>query len=194
MKQTSIAISLLTCRTCGVPLEQNNWYPSSQKHHDKQCTTCITNRVREWRKKPRTLRDQQHCHVCNTLLTDENWYPSRRKEKRYICKGCYKLKNQKNWQLFVERNPNFVPDYWRKMKNERPLVYRERRAKTGASRRKILTQFILNLPFTDSHLHHLGAGLAIYIPSDLHKSIPHCLKTGLNMAQINEVAIQFFSP
>jgi post-segregation antitoxin (ccd killing protein) len=48
-----------------------------------------------------------------------------------------------------------------------------------------------NKPFKNSEAHHLNKEDVIYIPIELHKSVKHSLKTGLNMSKINELAIKF---
>jgi len=51
----------------------------------------------------------------------------------------------------------------------------------------------LNEPFEGCHRHHITKTLVVCIPSELHNHIPHNLKTGLNMGEINMLALQFIS-
>jgi len=50
----------------------------------------------------------------------------------------------------------------------------------------------LNLPFPESHGHHINKEIVIYIPKYLHKSISHNLKTGYNMEKINKISLEWF--
>ena len=45
--------------------------------------------------------------------------------------------------------------------------------------------------FEDSHAHHISQNFVIYMPSEVHQSIPHNIWTGKNMEQINKLAIEF---
>ena len=52
----------------------------------------------------------------------------------------------------------------------------------------------LNNRFDDCEMHHVTPSIVIYIPKELHRHyIPHSLKTGLNMAEINIVALQYLN-
>jgi len=68
---------------------------------------------------------------------------------------------------------------------------RETRRKTGAKRRSF--GFIpINEPFENCEGHHIDKEHIVYIPKELHKSIPHCLKTGYNMSRINILAFWYY--
>lgn len=51
----------------------------------------------------------------------------------------------------------------------------------------------INEPFPGCHRHHITKTIAICIPAELHGHIWHNLKTGLNMGEINALAIQFIN-
>lgn len=49
----------------------------------------------------------------------------------------------------------------------------------------------LNKPFSGCHRHHLTQSLIACIPKELHGHIPHVLKSGKGMAEMNMLALQF---
>lgn len=62
--------------------------------------------------------------------------------------------------------------------------------KNGANARKL--GFIpLNKPFDGSAGHHIDRENVIFIPKALHDSVFHCSNTGVGMAKINRLAIEF---
>lgn len=59
------------------------------------------------------------------------------------------------------------------------------------SKRRLLGFSPLNKPFKDSEAHHINRDDVIYIPKELHQSIPHSIKMDRNMKAINKLAIKF---
>jgi len=57
--------------------------------------------------------------------------------------------------------------------------------------RRSLGHSFINEPFEDSEGHHLDKDYVLYIPRDLHRSIPHNLTTGKNMDLINVEALKW---
>ena len=51
----------------------------------------------------------------------------------------------------------------------------------------------MNEKFKGSHFHHITRSLGIYIPGKLHNHIRHNMRTGLNMGEINMLALQFIN-
>lgn len=51
----------------------------------------------------------------------------------------------------------------------------------------------LNDPFPHCHRHHLTKTIVACIPIELHRHIPHTIKTGRNMGEINLLALQFIN-
>jgi hypothetical protein len=49
----------------------------------------------------------------------------------------------------------------------------------------------LNEPFPDSRGHHIDTERVVYIPRELHESIPHSVLRNRNMERINEIAFKF---
>ena len=51
----------------------------------------------------------------------------------------------------------------------------------------------LNKRFIGSRMHHITKSIVVYIPHELHEHIWHNMKSGLNMGEMNVLAIQFIS-
>ena len=51
----------------------------------------------------------------------------------------------------------------------------------------------MNKRFKGSDAHHIMPSIVIFIPSELHQHIPHNLKTGYNMGEMNILALQFIN-
>jgi hypothetical protein len=51
----------------------------------------------------------------------------------------------------------------------------------------------INEPFQGCHRHHITKTIVACIPKELHNHIPHTLKTGVNMGEMNALAIQFIN-
>ena len=93
---------------------------------------------------------------------------------------------------------------WRKEHHERAIASTRswekahpKRAKATRKRIKSRYQrdlgFIpLNSPFDGSEGHHIDKDYVVYIPKELHDSIPHCVATGKNMKEINKLALDYF--
>ena len=76
-------------------------------------------------------------------------------------------------------------------KDKNPEKAREINKKHKNKRERNLGFNPLNKWFEGCKAHHINFNDVICIPKELHKSIPHCLETGRNMALINSVAYQF---
>ena len=53
--------------------------------------------------------------------------------------------------------------------------------------------FPINKYFKESEGHHISENFVIYIPRELHRSIPHNIWTGKNMDKINKLAIEYLN-
>lgn len=89
------------CRRCSVELDLNtNWSQACADRHDRMCTTCLTNKARDYYaakvgRPVRARRSKPHggaplpCRFCNATLTEgENWPPGAARRKSYVCKHC----------------------------------------------------------------------------------------------------------
>lgn len=51
----------------------------------------------------------------------------------------------------------------------------------------------MNAWFGGCHRHHITKTIVVHIPAELHNHIPHTLKNGYNMGEINMLALQFIN-
>lgn len=72
-----------------------------------------------------------------------------------------------------------------------PQKVREIALRCDNKRKRNLGFNPLNKPFDGAVAHHINKTDVIYVPGELHKSVSHCLETGLNMNEINKCAINF---
>jgi hypothetical protein len=92
--------------------------------------------------------------------------------------------HQKIYQKIHKEKANENNRRWRKKNPEKIAEIHSHRRSLGFNP--------WNRPFFGSEAHHLNKdGDVIYIPKELHKSIKHSLKTGLNIDKINELAIEY---
>ena len=103
----------------------------------------------------------------------------RQVHKEQIKKYCQSHKKEhaesnKHWK---ERNPDKV---------------REMRRKSNNKHYRNLGFNPLNEWFEGCEGHHINTKDVIYIPKEMHKSVPHCLRTRQGMAKINTLAIRFY--
>ena len=110
---------------------------------------------------------------------DRKYYQTHKEQKREH--------NSKYYQTHKEKKAEIV----RRWIKEHPERRKEMRRKWKSKRRHNLGFNPLNEWFEGSNGHHINFNDVIYIPKDLHRSIPHCLETGKNMALINSIAYQF---
>ena len=67
----------------------------------------------------------------------------------------------------------------------------QKRIKRANAKRREFKYIPLNDPFPNSEGHHITKSLVIHIPKELHKHIRHNIHTGLNMKEINALALQY---
>lgn len=65
--------------------------------------------------------------------------------------------------------------------------------KKANSKRRELGFIPLNLPFGNSESHHIDIYHIINIPKELHQSIPHNVRTGEGMAEINTISFEYIT-
>jgi len=86
-------------------------------------------------------------------------------------------------------NPGYNnSEYNKQWRRDNPGKMREI-YKRKANNRRDLGFNPLNEYFEGSDAHHINKRDVIYIPQELHQSISHCLKTGINMGKINRLAM-----
>ena len=100
-------------------------------------------------------------------------------EKMYYSKEYIAFHNKRNdWKRVISRQ-NFNKGKAGKLARQR-----------CENKRRGLGHFPLNEWFEGSEGHHISQNFVIYMPSELHRSLSHCLETGKNMEQMNKLAIE----
>lgn len=83
-------------------------------------------------------------------------------------------------------------EYLRKYRKKNPEKVRAFvRVEQHRRRRELPTDTILNKHFEGADLHHITPSIAVYIPTTLHESVWHRLRTGEGMDEINTKAIEW---
>ena len=95
------------------------------------------------------------------------------------------IKNVNEWS---KNNWNKVKSYKRKWVVNNPDKVHLKNKKTKAKRKKELGYIILNEPCKDCDGHHIDKDHVLFIPKELHRSVPHNVHTGKNMELINHLA------
>lgn len=172
------------CRKCKRELNDQNLSPSRKRKHDWICRDCHSKESRNWAKQNRKkylvrLRSWRNQNAEKVKLLNKKYRRTHQEQfKEY----------QRNWK---RKHPDyFKTDYWRKKFREYSKRHPEiKRISEAKRRRKLQTKKILNKIFPNSELHHMGKGIAIYLPKELHHSIRHSLLRNENMEKINTLAL-----
>jgi hypothetical protein len=138
------------------------------------------------------------CRVCP--ICGQEYFPTSPSQK--YCLGCRKEGKRrvhrlwkKGWGQEKKDIKKMANKQWKKdnpvkakkWDREHPDMVRAERRQTKAKRR-ILGFAPMNQPFDNCEGHHLNQTDVVYIPKDLHRSIPHNVFTGKNMERINALA------
>lgn len=101
------------------------------------------------------------------------------------------------WRLRVyhfkcrEWNKNH-PEVIRKASQKYRLTRRGKEvALHSRAKRRELGFIPLNKPFAGSVAHHIDKEHVVFIPEEIHISIPHNVRTGRNMEKINNLSLEF---
>ena len=146
------------------------------------------------------ISGNKFCYKCNIKLDSSNWYKSSKKNWINLCINCTKKKttsyNKENPEIHrkavnnhYKRNITKERKRKKQWKKDHPENTKFHKAKQRAKRKGIKTETILNKRFKDSDLHHMGNGICIFIPQELHRNIYHSLTQDTNMDKINGVAL-----
>ena len=97
----------MNCNFCDVPLDDSNWYPSSQAKRNYICNTC-KGKKEYGRCKSNSLIHNAldkilECLDCNAALNENNWLPYDRAKCFRICKECNKKRKNKQNLLLKEQ-------------------------------------------------------------------------------------------
>lgn len=145
---------------------------------------------------PSSGKDVAICQICGREFVAYNG-------NKYCSKECSKIakeKHNKEWREKNTEEQSFYFKQWYKThrKQNRERVYQWQRANPEKHkalsrtyenrRRRNLDSIPLNKYFVGSEGHHIDKTHIIYIPKELHHSIPHNVFTGKNMDKINALA------
>ena len=121
--------------------------------------------------------------------------PYKDKEKRKECNKRYYQKhkkeiNKKQHEYYLKNSGKLLKRQ-KQQRQKYPEKQRELHRKDHSKYRG-LDFNPLNEPFKGCVAHHINTKDVIYIPNEMHRSIPHCLNTRQGMAEINTLAIRFY--
>jgi len=147
------------------------------------------------------VRDQQKNREYQKRCREKN--PERHLQNHRVCQQRYREKHPERYlQIRRESNrrcwlKNRLDREWmqkqairnRRWRQTNQELYKLKDRKAKALRhRGIRTDIILNHPFVGCEMHHLGSGVAIFIPASLHKGVRHSLLRNRNMEEMNRLA------
>lgn len=107
-------------------------------------------------------------------------------------------------QIRVNGNGKILKSGFHTVSPDKGLLYSQKYRKTNNGRknmkrislkqnhkRRLLGFLPLNTPFPGSNGHHVNRDVVIYIPGELHRSVPHNVRTGKGMDEINHLAFEW---
>lgn len=180
--------------------ERNRCKRHYEKHKEQ-----ILQRIKIYRKEnPEKIKEQsKRCYEKNKgknrekhLECCKQWYIDNR-EKHLQRSKQY---NKENSQHYHEISKKYYKEHSKKLIEKRkiwvknnPIKAKEAYIRHSNKRKGLLGFNPLNKYFDGSEAHHINKNDVIYIPKEIHRSIWHCLKTGLNMKEINKLAINYLN-
>jgi len=126
----------------------------------------------------------------------KQWYINNRDKKLQYSKQYNKDNSQHRHEAskkyYKEHSKEFIvkAKIWN---DDNPIKTKEISARHSYKRRRSLGFNPLNKYFEGAEGHHINKNNVIYIPKEIHRSIWHCLGTGLNMEEMNKLAINFLN-
>ena len=98
-------------------------------------------------------------------------------------------KKEYNGQYYIDNKEKLVEQHKQYLKDN-PDKISEMDKRKNARRRKLGFNPI-NEHFEGGEWHHINKNDVVCIPVELHRSVPHNLKTGKNMEEINDLVMEF---
>ena len=94
-------------------------------------------------------------------------------------------------KLYYEQNKDKCKQSVKAWQESHKEQYREIGRRKSSKRQRSLGFIPLNKYFEGCEAHHIDRNYVIYIPRELHQSIPHDLIRGTNMLIINALAVEY---
>ena len=177
---------LKICTECEEEKEIEEFYGNKKLKdgHENVCKECRLRRSKEWYTENKDRK----------TITKKNWISNNRDKYRETSRKWREdnreqhLKNLKEWrknnkERCLENNRN-----WKLNNKERNL---ELSRKDKAKRKRNFGYIPLNDKFPGSVGHHISKDCVVYIPEELHKSIPHKYNDPISMGEINILALEY---
>lgn len=105
------------------------------------------------------------------------------------------MKNREKHKIrmkkYYQNNKEKIDQQHKEWAKNNPKKTLEMMRKHSTKRRRNLGYNPLNTKFPDSVGHHINRSDVIYIPEELHKSIPHSVLNDQNMEKMNQLAFEF---
>jgi hypothetical protein len=158
----------------------------------------------KWLEDENEKKKQSHIKSCKTW---NEAHPEKMKtiRKKFYANHCEEVKKQvkvwreknyekalasaRNWK---KKNSKKVIAYARSWEQAHPEQTKEIHKRIRNRRHRDLGFVPLNTFFDGSEGHHIDEDYIVYIPKDLHRSIPHSMVTGKNMKEMNKLALDYF--
>ncbi len=135
------------------------------------------------------------------LANDKIYQQNHREEQRIRDRERYEERKEyfKNWREETQYDVKYYQEHKKEVQEKTRNWYRDNPEKAreiwrrkNISRRELPpVEVVLNERFDGSHFHHMGDGVAVYIPEGLHMMIHHSLKNDENMEEINWAVIEW---
>lgn len=119
----------------------------------------------------------------------KGWVKQHRKRIREIAKNYYqnhKEYEKKRTKNYRQEHPNLYKECDKRKRLNHPEIHKKHNAK-----HRNLGFVPLNKSFEGSEGHHIDFECVVFIPKELHISIPHNVWTGQNMEMINDKAFEW---
>jgi hypothetical protein len=135
---------------------------------------------------------QKHCLQCRRLINGERdaVYRQTHPEKGRARSAKYTIVHPDRVRINSTKYSRAHPEMAKEWAATHPDLVQAKWARHTA-RRRILDFIPLNKPFDGAEGHHLDKERVVYIPKVVHRSIPHNVFTGYNMAEINALALTY---
>ena len=155
------------CSRCGLLQNINDFYNDKRRKdgHQSECKLCHRDEMNKWRE----------THAQEHKAMKREW------QKNHLNRAVVAA------QKYRDTHPEYLmlKHKWRK---NNPDKVKLMDAKQNAIRKREFGFIPLNQPTKGTVGHHIDRDHVIYIPLEVHKSIPHSVTRNKNMEAINAIA------